>query len=481
MKILTATSKVMLVCLLLLSSLFFPISQTAAKQDMKSTIDTYIENFLEEHHIPGASVAIVHENDLFYSNSWGVTGESKEKVTTQTPFTIGSISKSLTGLAIMRLIDEETIHLEDPIKKYLPWFTLKDQQATSQITIKHLLTHTSGISTYSGLSISDKESKESDAIQKNVKSLSNVKLTATPGEKYQYSNANFLILGALIEEVTHQTYSKYMEQQVFLPLNMKNAAADHHSAYKKGYLAGYQSWLGIPRKSSITYDTSGAPYGYIAASVEDMAEYIQFLSQHDHNQFLTDPNMHLYISSHVQTDENRYYGLGLRITNLDLGGKMIWHSGSTPDSRAELFAIPETGWGGVILTNKNHILEEAALIHLRNGIIDILNGEKPADIPKSPPYTQIVVMGIIGLLFVLFATLLVQIQSKKIHKRKAWRIFGIVLLILSISMIPSLIYRVGTPWHTLKVFAADIAFLTILMVILLALNGILSIYHSVKR
>lgn len=478
MKILKTTVMCLLfnVFILLLST-----CQVFAEQDIENTIDSYVENFIEEHRIPGASIAIVHKNDIFYSKSWGVTGESEEKVTTETPFTIGSISKSLTGLAIMRLIEEGTVYLDDPVQKYIPWFTLKDKKAVSQITIKHLLTQTSGISTYSGLSISDRESKDLDAIKKNVESLSNVKLTAAPGEKHQYSNANFLILGALIEEVTNQTYSEYMEKQVFSPLGMKYGAADHSTAYKKGYLAGYQSWLGIPRKSAVTYDNGGAPYGYITASATDMIKYIKLLSQHESNNFLSKNTMNLYVSPYVQTGEDRYYGLGVRITNPDSKEEMIWHSGSTPDSHAEVFFIPETGWGGVILTNKNHILEEEALFYLKQGIINILNGDEPVDIPKSTPIVQIITIGIICLLFVTFIYLLVKIKSGKTSKRNVWRISGIILLIISVALIPLLIYSTGSPWHALKVFAADIALLTIIMVSLLALNGLLSIYLSFKQ
>ncbi|MBO1580452.1 serine hydrolase [Bacillus sp. XF8] len=461
--------------------LFVPASKVSAEKDIKNTIDNYVETFLEEHQIPGASIAIVHENDLFYAKAWGVTGEDEEKVTTETPFTIGSISKSLTGLAIMKLIEEGTVHLEDPVKKYIPWFTLKDEEATSKITIKHLLTHSSGISTYSGLSISDKESKGFNAIKDNVKSLSNVKLTASPGEKHQYSNANFLILGALIERITNQTYSEYMEQQVFVPLGMKNAAADNDTAYKKGYVAGYQSWFGIPRKSSVTYDNGGAPYGYITASAEDMIQYIKFLSRQENDNFLTENTMNLYVSSHVQTGETRYYGLGIRITNPDSEEKMIWHSGSTPDSHAEMFFIPKTGWGGVILTNKNHILEEEALSYLKQGIINIINGDEPVDIPSNTPIIQLVTLGTICLLFVMLVYLSVKMRSKKIRKRSIWYISGIIFLVLSIATIPALIYSTDSPWHAIYVFSPDLAYLSIGVVILFALNGLFSIIIAYKQ
>ena len=473
---------VVFICLLWnMVILFLPASKVSAEKDIKNAIDNYVETFLKEHRIPGASIAIVHENDLFYSKAWGVTGETEEKVTAETPFTIGSISKSLTGLAIMKLIEEGTVNLEDPVKKYIPWFTLKDKEATSKITIKHLLTHSSGISTYSGLAISDKESDGLNAIKDNVESLSNVALTALSGEKHQYSDANFLILGSLIEEVTNQTYSDYMKQEIFLPLGMKNAAADHDTAYKKGYLAGYQSWFGIPRKSSVTYDNGGTPYGYITASAEDMVQYIKFLSRQENDNFLTENTMNLYVSPHIQTGENRFYSLGLRITNPDSEEKMIWHSGSTPDSHAEMFFIPKTGWGGVILTNKNHILEEEALFYLKQGIINIINGDEPVDIPSNTPIVQLITIGVICLLFLMLVYLFVKMRSKKVRKRSIWYIYGIIFLVLSIAIIPGLTYITDSPWHAIYVFSPDLAYLSIGVVILFALNGLFSIMIAYKQ
>ncbi|GIN87885.1 hypothetical protein J6TS2_42710 [Heyndrickxia sporothermodurans] len=96
MKIKVPVHKILVLCLLFILLIsILPVSQISAKQDIKSTIDNYVENYLEKQRVPGASIAIVHGNDIVYSNAWGVTGESEERVTTETPFTIGSISKSL--------------------------------------------------------------------------------------------------------------------------------------------------------------------------------------------------------------------------------------------------------------------------------------------------------------------------------------------------------------------------------------------------
>ncbi len=470
--------KVIFICFLCI--FFQPAVHISAEQNMEAKLDNYIEDYLEEYQVPGASVALVHNDEIFYSKSWGITGESEEKVTAETPFTIGSISKSLTGLAVMKLIDEGTIALEDPVLKHLPWFTLKDEEAAAQITVKQLLTQSSGISTYSGLDLSEQGADDKHAINKSTAGLSNIKLAANPGEIYQYSNANYLILGSLIEEVTGNSYAEYMEQEVFLPLGMKDAAADKDTAYEKGYAAGYQSWFGMPRKTAAVYDNSGASYGYISASAEDMVKFIRLFHSPESITLLTESTLKQYTTPYIQTGENRFYGLGVRISNPDSLEKMIWHSGSTPDSHAEVFYLPETGWGGVILTNKNHILEEAALPALKQGVIQILNGQEPVAVPDHKPVVQWIVSGVIFLLFAMWIDLLRRMKSGKIRKRKGWRILGIVMLIGSAAVIPLLIYSTGSPWHIIHVFAPDVALLTILLVILLTLNGIFSLLISRK-
>ncbi|MBG9853930.1 serine hydrolase domain-containing protein [Bacillus wiedmannii] len=461
--------------------LYITDSKVYAQQNIKIALDKYIEKFIKEQNIPGASVAIVHNKDVFFTKTMGITGESEKKVTSKTPFAIGSISKSLTALAIVKLIEDKKIKLEDPVQRYLPWFQLKDSQISSTITIQHLLTHTSGISTYEGLAISDKQSKNSTALKENVMKLSNVKLTAPPGEKYQYSNANYIILGALIDEVTNETYSSYMEKCIFQPLNMNGAAASKETAYEKGYLTGYQSWFGIPKKSIVAYDNAGAPYGYITANLEDMIQYIMFLNRPEDAQFLKQENMDLYLSPLYKINSEKSYGFGLRTTNINESETMIWHSGSTPDARAEIFILNKSGWGGVILTNKNHVLEEQALSVLKNGIISILNGEEPVDPPKNIPLTQIILLIVTLILFIISFMLIKKYKHMNTVKKVIWLSIGSLSLLLSITFIPILTYGTKSPWHTIKMFASDVALFASIIVTLLAVNGLISIFIALRR
>ncbi|HHK5550798.1 penicillin-binding protein [Bacillus anthracis] len=456
-------------------------SKVYAQQNIKATLDKYVEKFIKEQNIPGVAVAIVHNKDVFFTKTIGITGESEKKVTSKTPFAIGSISKSLTALAIVKLIEDKKIKLEDPVQRYLPWFKLKDSQISSTITIQHLLTHTSGISTYEGLLLSDKQSKSSTALKENVMKLSNVKVTAPPSEKYQYSNANYMVLGALIEEVTNDTYSSYMEKHVFRLLNMNGAAASKETAYEKGYLTGYQSWFGIPRKSVVSYDNAGAPYGYITANLEDMIQFIMFLNRQENPQFLKQENMDLYLSPLYKINSEKSYGFGLRTTNINESETMIWHSGSTPDARAEIFTLNKSGWSVVILTNKNHVLEETALSELKKGIISILNGEEPIDIPKNIPLIQIVLLLVTLILFIISIMLIKKYKHMKSVKKLIWLFIGSLSLLLSIIFIPLLTYSTSSPWRTIKIFAPDVALVTSIIITLLAANGLISIFIALRR
>lgn len=470
----------MFTCLFLLTGIMSP-AKSSAEEKVTAMIDSYVEAYMEEHQVPGVSIAIVKENGDIYTKGWGVTGQSEEQVTPHTPFLLGSISKSLTALAIMKLIEDNVVNLEDRVVDHVSWFTLKDKQALSRITVEQLLSHTSGISTYTGLQLADRGAADLDAIEQNVRELKNIGLTASPGESYQYSDANYLVLGAIIEEVYNQPFSEYMNDYIFAELGMKDAAADRNAISENGYLAGYQSWFGMPKKSSVPYDNGGAPYGYIAASAQDMARYVQFLMGDQDNSFLTKESLKQFLSPLTQSRADRYYGFGLMLTESDINGKMVWHAGSTPDSRSEFFLLPDKGWGGAILTNKNHILEESTLTGLRDGIIDILNGQEPIIVEKPIPLLQLVVLGAAVLLVFLFVYLLVNTKKRNIKKKKSWQAIGSLLIIIAIASMPTLIYIAGSPWHSIKLFAPDIALLAVMIAILLALNGLMVIYMSANR
>jgi CubicO group peptidase (beta-lactamase class C family) len=446
-----------------------------ADEGMTDKVELYMKAMMEEYQIPGLSVAIVQDGDTLFTNSYGVTAEGST-VSSSTPFFLGSISKSMTALGIVQLVESGQVDLDESIGTYLPWFAAEASSKVSSITIRQLLAQTSGYSTYTGMEYSDVGAKDASALKENVRNLSHAKLTRAPGEQHQYSNANYMILGAVLEEVSGQSYADYMEQHVFGPLGMSTAAADEERAVRSGFEQGYQSWFGYPRVSSVPYDNSGASYGYITASIDDMARYLQFLLQ-DNDLLLSRENKELLLSPLVQHRPDRAYGFGWRISETDQGETLVWHSGSTPEARAEIFFIPDRGVGAVILTNKDHILEEARLSQVSKDLRGILDGQDP-----KPPSAGVhpMIWGLAGTLIILLAILIWLLLRMKKRNLKLYLTLplSLVLFAMSAGIIPLFTRLTSSPWYSIRLFAPDIAYMTLGIVAILAWMGLVLMYGT---
>jgi CubicO group peptidase (beta-lactamase class C family) len=238
----------------------FAAAETSAS-DLGRQMTAFMDQALARYQIPGASLAVLRKGEIIYQHNWGFMSDGKP-VTSDTPFLIGSVSKPLTALAVMMLVQDGRLQLDDPIDNYIPEFQYKTTSGKA-ITVRQLLEQTSGIGESAGLAVTDRTSRGDDAISQAVRTLSGVSLKHAPGEAYEYSSANYLLLGAIVESVSSMPFSKFMEMRIFSPLGMDDAAADYKSAVGKGYVPGYRSWFGRPMKSGGLYDDSGAPYGYI--------------------------------------------------------------------------------------------------------------------------------------------------------------------------------------------------------------------------
>src|SRR5215216_8142369 len=125
-------------------------SSQADGQDFDA-IDAYVHEQMQEMRIPGAALGIVKGDKIVHLEGFGDADDSGREVTPQTPFKIGSTSKSFTALAIMQLVEEDKVKLDAPVQSYIPWFRVADEEASSRITVRHLLNQTSGIPTAAGL------------------------------------------------------------------------------------------------------------------------------------------------------------------------------------------------------------------------------------------------------------------------------------------------------------------------------------------
>ncbi|WP_194842080.1 serine hydrolase [Gracilibacillus salitolerans] len=462
-------SLMMVVFLMILG---MPISAHAAEDSHVEQIETYMRDAIEKYKISGASLAVVKDDKVIFQDSWGVQSDDSV-VTDHSLFLLGSLSKPLTSLGVMRLVEEGKIDLDTRIKDYVP--ELVSQYADLEdVTVRQLLSHTSGFSSYAGLEVADRNVRGEDAIQKVIEGTDDFSLAYNPGEVYEYSAMNYLLLGYVIESVSHQSFSDYMQAEVFNELNMERTVATYEEADKLGYQNGFQSWFGKPVKSDIIYDNSGAPYGYMASSVNDMVMYVEFLLNKG-NGVLTEKAFDVYTSPQVERGEDSYYGLGWFITT-KMNDPYYFHSGSTPTSLAQLLVDEQDGFGFVLLTNKHNISEVLHTTYMRNGIKQILEGDGIPELPDSSYTMQGIALGASLVITLIAVWSLYHLLRKKVVRTKLWVGVGIVALIMAVTFIPVLTEAFHSPWYTIKLVAPDTAFFIQWTVGVLVLYGISTLF-----
>src|SRR5438034_6655924 len=165
-----------LACLLALLALSFTVLPVAAAPQTGApdiaSIDAYVSAQVQADHIPGVALGLVHNDQIVHLRGFGSADQSGRAVTPHTPFILASLSKSFTALAIMQLVEAGKVELDAPVQRYLPWFRVADEEASGAITVRHLLHHTSGLSTKPGRSYQGNGGTSDAAREKAVRKLS---------------------------------------------------------------------------------------------------------------------------------------------------------------------------------------------------------------------------------------------------------------------------------------------------------------------
>src|SRR6266498_4141696 len=174
-----------------------------------AAIERFVQKEMAAQRIPGLALGIVKGNRIAYLRGFGKADESGRAVTPQTPFIIGSVSKSFTALAIMQLVEAGKIELDAPVQRYLPWFRVADPVASARITVRHLLYHTSGIPSSGYACATDRVTM---SLEQYVRSLATLSLDRPVGSRPDYCSTNYDVLGLIVQTVSGQPYGTYMQQ-----------------------------------------------------------------------------------------------------------------------------------------------------------------------------------------------------------------------------------------------------------------------------
>ena len=323
-------------CIILTQILLFPQRSVAESED------DYLRVEMKKHQIPGLALAIVHNHQIVKEAAYGLANlEWQVPVRLDTVFEIGSLTKQFTAAGILLLVQDDRLALEDRISHYLK----PTPDAWKDITLRHLLTHTSGIWSYTGLDGFELRRHLTQA--QFLEAIGRQPLEFQPGQSWKYCNTGYNLLGYIIENVSGKTYWEFMSQRIFSPLNMASTTNRLPALVLRNRAAGYEqtNHILVNRDYDLT-DIFSA--GALVSTVEDL---LKWNSELDSGHLLSNRSKEqMWTSARLSSGERTHYGFGWRIGELD-GHKNVGHGGATSGFSATLQRFPEDDLAIIILTN----------------------------------------------------------------------------------------------------------------------------------
>ncbi|MCW8092731.1 serine hydrolase domain-containing protein [Alteromonas sp. ASW11-130] len=223
--------------LLCLTAFISPLQAGSLAQPAASEIKSQMKQWQQQYQLPSLSLAISLDDKVVFADAVGFADiESKKKASVQTQYSVGSLAKPMTGLAVARLIDSNKLHIDNSVADYLT-----DYPQYNQISIKQLASHTAGISRpWEERNNREFESPRDHASPfESIGLVSDKPLKFTPGTSFQYTSMGYVVLSAVIETTAQQPYTDYMTKQVFAPLGMHSTVLDDSSAGKQSEATYY--------------------------------------------------------------------------------------------------------------------------------------------------------------------------------------------------------------------------------------------------
>ena len=316
-------------------------------------VDDYLRAQMEKNHIPGLAVAIIRDGKIIKLQGYGQANlEWDSRVTTNTAFQLASSTKPMTGTALMLLVQEGKIALDDKISKYLP-----DSPATWQdISVRHLITHSSGLK-------DDLSQQKIVTVEDAVKAASALPLNYQPGERSAYGLIDFVVLTRIIEKVTGKKFQDFLRERIFEPLGM--TATKFDNATEDGPIrvsdlvkqrASIYSWGGGKQKPfAFLYSSWAYSAGGLYSSASDLSKWVVAL---DNGKLLSRASLEqMWARQKLNDGKDNSFGIGWVIKTYH-GRKTVGHSGGP--ALADILRFPDEKLTIVVLTNQQRLFPRLA-------------------------------------------------------------------------------------------------------------------------
>jgi len=334
---------------------------------IQTRLEPLIEKTMRESRIPGFAIGIVENGKVIYAKGFGVAKLGDDKpITSKSLFHMGSVTKPFVATAIMQLVERGKINLDARVTKYLPYFRLKDERFAA-ITVRQLLGHTSGmpdVENDAGYHW-DKPEYDDGALERYVRSLSNLSLISAPGEKFQYSNIAFEVLGDVIAKVSGESFESYVRRNILKPLGMKHSTLLIREANRKLLTTPHvQGESGVTVSKVFPYNRAHAPSSTLYSNIDDMNRWAMTnLNRGELNgkRILKASSYDLLWKPQAVVETVRKAGLGWFLSQRN-GHQLLTHLGADVGFNSLIVLAPDNSISIVAMSNfspnKNHYVRD---------------------------------------------------------------------------------------------------------------------------
>lgn len=314
--------------------------------EVVAELDAYVKKLIDADLFSGA-VLLAKNGHVLYRKAFGIANKDfNVPNNTETKFNLGSMNKMFTGVAIAQLVERGKLSFDDPLSKFLPDFPNKE--AAEKIKIKHLLTHTSGLGSYFNQKFRETSRARFRTVADMMQLATEDKPAFEPGSRWQYSNTGFLVLGAVIEKVTGQSYYDYIRENITKPAGMMNSDCYELDRVNPNLAVGYQKEFSDSgasfRNNIFEHVIRGGPAGGGYSTVDDLLRFDLALRG---NKLVGPEYVKVLLSPKPEINSPQYgYGFGIDTVNRTAG-----HSGGFPGISSDLTMFLEDGYTSVVMSN----------------------------------------------------------------------------------------------------------------------------------
>src|SRR6266513_506399 len=350
-------------------------------------IDDYVTAKIKRLHVPGASLAIVRDGHITKAQGYGFANlELRSPATKETVYEIGSTSKQFTATAIMMLVEEGKVRLDDPITKY---FTEAPQRWRG-ITIRHLLTHTSGIQNHVAVphwldvfrtNLAFETTPSRDEL---LKMFFKLPLEFQAGETWAYDNTGYYLLGIIIEKASGKSYWQFLDERIFKPLGMRATRNTDPQPIVPNRASGYEWKNNRFENRPVLLPVIAFSAGSLLSTAEDMAKWDAALYSEKLVKKSSLDQMWTAALTKDGADAPFNYGFGWFVDSYH-GRRLVQHSGGTPGFSSVIYRFLDDKLTIIILTNHSDMITDELAIDIAGICLPAL--KRPEGKPDPNPMT----------------------------------------------------------------------------------------------